>query len=532
MMAGNPTPSYQHGQAAVADSVRKDPLMYFQRLAILTGVFVVAGFAHGQEERIAHLTINRGEPNLFVDDYFVDNRFNAHSISARVPHVLHQGERLPAPLFGRDADKPWEEHGIGYPSVVYDVEDDLFRLYYQIWNPREDEETPMPGYATCVAESRDGIAWTKPMLDLYAWGDIAETNIVLRGENEGKAMHVQPAVAGGVRPDGERVTNLGTLPAEALRGHRYIALYCDRQHYLAASEDGLNWTKREQRIFPNRVDCFQSICFDPRINEYVIYYRNKRIYEDRSEEFMGNTRMVARIGQPSLWAPWDGLPETVLVPDGEDAGRYYNMPAFLYGGVYFGFLSQFHVEPEKIEVELVWSRDGYDWERAPGRPMLIPAGAEGTWDSGMVFSTDRVIERDDAWWLYYTGHDGYHDGKGRVGRIGLVKFRKEGFVSIQADASGEQSYVVTKPMRWPGGALAINADAEGGHVKVRVTDPWRKPIEGFSYEACTPLEGSAVRHVVSWGDADMNSLAGTLVRLEFTFQNADLFGFVAMGDAP
>ena len=162
--------------------------------------------------------------------------------------------------------------------------------------------------------------------------------------------------------------------------------------------------------------------------------------------------------------------------------------------------------------------------------MLIPVGDEGAWDDGMVFASDRVIERDDAWWLYYTGHDGYHDAKDRVGSVGLVKFRKEGFVSIRADERGLESYVVTRPLRWPGGELAINADASDGYVKVAATDAFRRPYEGFTFEDCVPFTGDAVRHGVAWKDARMSALEGNVVRLEFAFKRADLFAFLAVGD--
>lgn len=108
-----------------------------------------------------------------------------------------------------------------------------------------------------------------------------------------------------------------------------------------------------------------------------------------------------------------------------------------------------------------------------------------------------------------------------------MKFRKKGFVSFQADATGQRSYVVTRPLKWLGGDLVINADAAGGDVRVRVVDAWRRPIEGFDYDACVPLEGDAVRHGVSWASADLDTLAGTVIRLEFSFQHADLFAFLA-----
>jgi len=143
----------------------------------------------------------------------------------------------------------------------------------------------------------------------------------------------------------------------------------------------------------------------------------------------------------------------------------------------------------------------------------------------MVFTADRVLERGDEWWLYYSGHNGYHDAQDRQAAIGLARFRKEGFVSLRAGA--EESYVVTRPIRWPGGQLAINAQAEDGLVQVRVTDQRRNTIEGFDHTACEPFRGDNVRHPVSWRGADIADLEGHFIRLEFRFRNADLFAFIA-----
>jgi len=487
-----------------------------------------SGLLQAEPARAArHRVIALNEPQMFCDDYFVDNRYNEEFISARVPHVLHRGERLAEPLLTRDDEKPWEcGSGIGYPSVLYDAEADLFRLYYTT-HTRPSDDNPLPGYCVCYAQSKDGLNWDKPLFDVQPWGDLALTNIVLRGRLEGKIAHVHTAPAEAARPDGERIRNLGMLPAEDLRGHRFVAYYCDHEHYLATSEDGIHWQQRQQMILPNRVDCYQTIVRDAAIGEYVIFYRNKLIYDPARQRAKGNTRMITRLASPELWSLWDGMADTVLIPDGDDAGRFYSMPTFLYGGVYWGMLAQFAESPQTIEVELVWSRDGFNWERAPGRPMFIPVGEPGAWDDGMVFAADRVIERGDEWWLYYTGHNGYHDEQGRSGSVGLVKLRKEGFVSIRADERGQESYLVTRPILWPGGDLVINADASKGSVKVAVVDANRMPHEGLGCEDCVPFEGDAVRHRVQWKNAGIASLKGEIVRLEFAFRRADLFAFLA-----
>ncbi|MCA9418356.1 MAG: hypothetical protein KC917_18925, partial [Candidatus Omnitrophica bacterium] len=93
---------------------------------------------------VRDLTI--GEPQLLIDDYWIDNRFNEDQISTSVPHVLQHGDRLDQPVLRKGKDHPWEEHGIGYISVMFDSKDQKFRLYYQIWNPRnEDPKAPRGG---------------------------------------------------------------------------------------------------------------------------------------------------------------------------------------------------------------------------------------------------------------------------------------------------------------------------------------------------------------------------------------------------
>jgi hypothetical protein len=467
-----------------------------------------------------------GEPQFFVDDYFVDNRFNQNSISAKVVQTFFPGERLEMPLMGPDADHPWEtQAGVGYVSVVFDPAINRFRLYYQVWNPK-DAPGDLPTYSTCYAESKDGIHWEKPLFDFVPY-EGRKTNILAVGDREAKAPTVHLATREGTMEDGTPVRNLGMLPVEALQGNDYLMYYCDSGHYLATSKDGYAWDLKQVQVIPNRVDCFMTVLYDDARDEYCMFYRNKLIYHDSKDPLKrGNTRMMTRIASKDLWTLWDGMPTTVLLPDEADHGRFYDMPVFQYGGVYWGLLEQFNVEPELIEVELAFSRDGFDWDRLPSRPRIIPVGEKDTWDDGMTFASDRVIEVGDEWWLYFSAYDGYHDEKNRTGRLGLVKFPKERFVGIAGDPSGKMSYVVTRPLVWPGGELVINADAAEGSMKVRVTDLDRQVVNGLSWDNCVPLEDDAIRHQVAWDGATMDGLKGKLVRLEFAFERADLFAFL------
>ena len=468
--------------------------------------------------------IHANAPQMFVDDYLVENRFDANMLSATVPHAAHSPERRPDPVLR--PDRPWEhENGLGYPGVVFDGEKRRYRLYYSVYHKTTQGKPDYPpgGYFLCYAESEDGIHWEKPDLGLIPWGEQRETNIVLQGECEANLPHVHAAEAG---EDGGP-KNIGTVPARFLRGHRFVLYYNDMGHYLATSDDGIHWRERAHRVIPNRIDCLHTMVYDEERDVFVSFLRNKLIFGGRiaPPELRGNTRAISRLSNPDWWTTWDGIPASVLIPDQGDAKRFYGMPTFRYGGVYWGMLQQFDEDPQTIEVELVFSRNGIDWKHLPGRPRLIPVGEPGTWDGGMVISGDRVIEQGDEWRIYYTGYVGHHNAEKNCGSIGFSTIRKEGFASIR---SGEnEGFVLTRPLRWPGGRLFVNADASRGMIRARVTDLRRQTIDGFDYPDCEPFQGDGVRHPVSWKGGSLVDFQGRIIRLEFRLRNADLYAFVA-----
>ena len=87
---------------------------------------------------------------LFVDDALVDHVDGA-------TRCLHR----PTPrevAIARDA--PWEGNTSGYTTVFLD--DDVYRMYYRGSQVGEETgEQAHPQFA-CYAESRDGVAWSKP----------------------------------------------------------------------------------------------------------------------------------------------------------------------------------------------------------------------------------------------------------------------------------------------------------------------------------------------------------------------------------
>ena len=485
----------------------------------------------GKLDPIGLRNVDKNVPQLFIDDYLIESRFDSRMLAASVPHVLHVPEHPDEPVLC--GTEPWETHGVSHPGILYDPRDRLFRMYYTVSQDERNRPGYPPGvYFICYAESRDGINWEKPRLGLVPWGDIGETNILLQGDQEAKIAHVHTSDES---PEtGSDPVNIGTIPPEFLRNHRFVMFYGDGPHYLATSEDGRNWKEKEQLIIANRIDCYQTIVYDEFREEFVIYLRNKLIFGDvkkYGEGLGGNTRMISRLAGRDLWSELDTMPVSVIIPDQGDGMRFYALPTFRYGGIYWGMLQHLNEGPQSMETELVTSRDGLNWNRPgtsrTGKPHLIAVGEPGTWDCGMVMSSDRIIEVGDEWWLYYAGYDGYHDSYERTAGIGLMKLRREGFISVRAGDS--DSYLLTRPFHWPGGELSVNINASKGFLQARVTDQRRNTIDGFDYASSRSFEGDATRHRITWENGVINRLEGQLIRLELKFRNADLYSFTAAG---
>ncbi|MEX0744803.1 MAG: hypothetical protein WD118_04305, partial [Phycisphaeraceae bacterium] len=371
------------------------------------------------------LEIGLDQPQMFCDDYLVENRFNRRILNAAVHHVLHRGTPHPDnPLLS--AIKPWEQgKGINSASIVYDERDSTFKAWYTVSPSDKSRAVGVPGSIVCYAESSDGIQWERPALDTIEW-DGEKTNIVITGEQSAAAFA------------------LIDVPAQFRRGRRFVAYQRDEKLELVSSDDGIHW-REESEIFPPRQhgDGYLTVLYDETQDHFVTFLRNHMTnFHSWDERLRGNkatgsTRYISIITSDDLWAVWDDVPRAVLIPGRGDADLFYGMPSWRYGGVFWGFLQHYDGignDTETLEVELVTSRDGIHWNRLDGKPMLIPFGEEGAWDAGMVNVCPYVVEVGDEWWLYYQGYGTYHNRSADAnGALGLLKFRKEGFISIRSD---------------------------------------------------------------------------------------------------
>ncbi len=450
-------------------------------------------------------------PQFVFDNYIVDNYWAIKYKSQAMERVFHQPKKY--------AGNPVIAGEGGYAVVERDEATDQFRMWYQTWTPSE-VAGKSGRYAIAYAESDDGVSWVLPKLGLHEWKGTKENNIVWTGLDGRRGSQVY-------FPD---------LPESEKRGYRYVMLYGGTGgSHLIGSRDGIHWDEDSVTTLTKmHSDTQNAIVYDPRRKQFVMFCRAKHIYRTFRGDIIdtGASRRVARMTSNELWTLWDAEPQNILIPDELDEAAgfnfFYGMPTRYYAGIYWGFLWPFKMNTD-IHTELAWSRDGIHFDRLPSRPKLIERGPDGSWDDGMVFSGYRWVEVDDEWWLYYAGWDGPHGTTDRSPGIGLVKLRKEGFISMRGPTGG--GVVCTRKIKWPGGRLFVNADAQHGELKVRVTDAKRKFLAGFDYDDCRAFSGNSVAHEVTWKEKSLESLSGATIRFEFYLRDADLYTFHSAGAA-
>ena len=457
-------------------------------------------------------------PQFVFDLHVVDTTWGLKSKGEPVKRVLHQPVKHPAnPLItGDDPSHLWVQREAG----------GLFRMWYQANVMFKGKHGR---YATSVAyaESKDGLHWDKPALDLFP--DAGEFhlpgNAVVHLANAPQCESGAPQIL--------------ELPEKDRRGFRYVMFYLMHTAplnglHLIGSQDGIHWdAKSDMLIAKLSSDTHNTIQYDAANNEYVMYCRSKHIYRGpgQTKEMLSSgesRRGMSRMSSKQLWTDWTIRPQTILMPDERDAELGYNyfmaMPVHRYAGIWWGLLAPF-LWNDLYACEIAWSRDGWSFERLPARQHLIEFGPEGAWDHSMVVCTPSWVEVGDEWWLYYAGADGPHDSTTRKSAIGLATMRKEGFISQHGPKTG--GVVCTRAMRWPGGSLLVNADAHAGEMRVRVSDELRKPVAGLDYDDMPAFTGDSVAHEIEWKGGSLDALKGKVIRLEFQLRNADIFTFRA-----
>ena len=472
---------------------------------------------------------------LFIDDRDIDSMQNAERVVHRA--LKHAANPI---IVG---DKPWDAYRPQvYGTVLYDKEQGLFRMWYlaipgHVLSP--DPEPIVGGFKridhttlVAYAESRDGYKWQKPSLGIVDFNGSKQNSLVNMGRDntEGVSIVHQPDDPNPKRRYKAIFWEHTVAPKGESGGREILAgdPHPDGM-WVSFSEDGLHWKDYAGNpVIPHGSDTGQCVLYDPELKRYVLYSRlgvGRRISRSTSEDFLN-------------WSQ----PQLVFAADDKDptGTQVYGSGFCIYEGIYIGMPWMFYqAKDQRIDVQLIHSRDGIRWRRTAGRERIIPNGPEGAWDSGIIFTASHPVVLEDRILIYYFGMKGDHHGhpqrdwreskKYYRGSIGVATLRRDGWVSLNLPFTG--GHVITKPVTIPKATpdddtprLIINTNAYTGDVKVALLDEGNLPIPG--YEESNNLHGDFLRADVTWPDGrTLADLVGRKVKLKLHGRLAKLYSF-------
>ena len=492
---------------------------------------------------------------LFFDDYLIESLTRATrglnpAIKADDNPVLRP-ERL------------WEGNRMRPLKTIFDPHDQVFKMWYSTatTNVLVKDGEPVPGgfdgylwdskgSAICLATSPDGVNWDRPSLGLVEFDGSTDNNILPEKEN----LPTVPAFQDLHEKDPAKLYKAVRLTGGTqTRGLQYDLFY---------SPDALDWTPYEGNPV---IDTGQELGrwagifhkWDPIRETYFVTM-------EASHHWRGpyGKRLVGRADSPDMihWSE----PEILLVTDDDDHAdtEFYSMPTFPYEGNYVALLWIFRTTNVTHHPEVVFSRNGFHYQRNFREPYIPRGGALADFDSSSVYAMDTIVHGDRIM-TYYIGSNtrspeiGFALGdKAREG-IGLAVSRLDGFVSLDSGKgwivadrsedelqkiSGERvlfdepesfGQMVTRPFGFSGSSLHLNAGmaplAAGpgpGEVRVEIVRANHKKLAGFTFNDADPMKQSGTGHVVSWkGNSDLSTIAGQSIKLRFYFKNAKLYSF-------
>jgi len=199
---------------------------YF-RFALAQAALVALGAPAAVKGQDA-LELAPGGKELFLDDYLVKEMHNLR-------RVLHRPVKIrPEPVIR--PEHPWDNLVVQCRNAPFwDPSARAWKLYYISFFA--DAGGTRNGGATCLAQSPDGLAWTKPELGLVNWEGSKANNIVtLHHWNEG----------------GQGMLFHVLYDPRDIPERRYKGFFGIDGRQPAVSPDGLHWRTLDTPIIPSQ----------------------------------------------------------------------------------------------------------------------------------------------------------------------------------------------------------------------------------------------------------------------------------------
>jgi len=445
------------------------------------------------------------ESQLFADDHLIASKSSVHRRLNRP-----QKERKPFLV----PDRKWEGQATAYGCVIEHA--GAYRLYYKGWQQATmlnfadfQRQIGYGKYPICLAQSEDAVTFAKKTIKGAA---VKGTNIVIDDQIDDFT-----ALKDLREPDPHRQFKL-----LASRGNWWAGLT------PATSPDGIQWAwgrKNAVAFFGDRC----SYWFDPINRKHVAWSRNYQLL---------GRRVIAHkeTGNFNNWSNDRAThPKLVLQPDRYDheQTQFYGGYAFWYRSLYFAYLETYYIHHQRIDTQLVCSRDGRNWTRLCDRDVFLPNGEHGEFDAYWAVPTfNPPILKNGTLLIHYNGRPDPHAQPGfshlppgMGGVFALARLREDGFVSL--DATGAAGIVETKPLKFPGkwSALEINCCPFNTRTGYEPMDVKVELLTGTGERVAVYAIRPSANLAQVWYRIPRDVAVPGTLRLRFQLQNTRLYSF-------
>jgi hypothetical protein len=449
----------------------------------------------------------RRQRQLFLDGFWIAR---ASGVSRKLHEPAREGVAVVS-------EHPWESLLSAYHVVLRDG--NTWRLYYLCSEARGESGGPWQYCA--LAESSDGIAWSKPRLGVVDFRGSKQNNLVYGGPLTELAPFLDANPDAKASERYKAVGRLGNLGTGNERG--LVPL---------ASPDGLRWRpmRDEPVLTEGPFDSHNLPFWDTRLGTYVVYTRGKA---GTGGSFKGGVRWIRRATSPDFirWTRLEPI-DTGEVP----AEHLYTNACTVYErapGTYLMFPSRFVPDrtpdnpvaraatPGVNDIVLMSSRDGIRFDRSFKEAFIRPGQDVLQWRERGTYVGQGIVQTSPGVLSLYSRQHRYQPSV----HIRRYALRTDGFVSVNAGYSGGEC--VTRALVFEGNELEINYSTSAiGSVRVEIQDAGGKAIPGFELGNCPEKFGDEIDGMVSWkGGSRPGSLAGRPVRLRIALKDADLYAF-------
>jgi hypothetical protein len=481
---------------------------------------------------------------LILDDYLIDSMTPAAELR------LHTPERREVVMV---TDKPWEGNAAAYRTVFQDG--GRIRMYYAA-NHYDLGVKGMLGHPSflCYAESRDGIHWERPELNLVDYQGSRRNNIVLAGDTVkipgvDKLLVDHFAVYKDPNPD--------RRPGEEYK----MLVLGGRALYALGSSDGYHWKpiRNEPVITQGYFDSKNLAFWDPVGKLYRAYFRDfrdaltgaQRSQQSKTDAGRRYVRDIMTATSTDFihwsapqWLEYAGSPDEELYTN--QIAPYYRAPHILMGFP-MRYQDRGWSEPMRLlpniehrqarsrvsprygtaitDALFMSSRDGRHFRRW-AEAFIRPGPLANNWvygDNnpawGMIETASATPGAPNELSLYAV--ENYWRGAGM--HLRRFALRIDGFVSVHAPARGGE--FVTHSITFEGSRLVINfSTSAAGSIRIELQDAAGHPIPGFSLAESPEIFGDSIDYTVPWKPGgNLGELAGRPVRLRFVLKDADLY---------